>query len=87
MVDLVDMLVQWTGMKRLVSYSEREIKVSIPGKNELTTEVKEILEEEEEENLGGHGLQRREWYMVGLHAKAFGSGVKQPNLNKINYPP
>ena len=46
-----------------------------------TKEVEKVLEEEKEENLRRHRLQRGERHLVRLHPQALRRRVEQPNLH------
>lgn len=51
----------------------------------LTDKVEEVFEEEKEEDLGGHCLQRWEGDLVSLHSESFCSRMEEPNLHTTGY--
>ncbi len=69
-VNLMNVLIEWPSVKRLVSCS-RELTGKLGGikHSEHTTEVEKVFKAKEKENLRGHGFQRRERNMICLHAK------------------
>ena len=84
-VNLVDVLVENTGVESLVGYGIPNLSGHFQtqeGYRVRTNKVEEILEEEEQENLGGHGLQRRERNLISRHSEGLSGRMEKPDLRE-----